>query len=263
MIGTALYVTLICLSACSSGGDDEKVEPPVNWNPHFMIDGNVSNELLSGETCNFTDDLNDHSIRIFPDDNLNKEKQSEFMRHEFNFTAEGSIEITSKDSHSVLVNFKGPGTGKLIVYDYTANIRYYINVVVEKVDVKNNITIYQKANDGWYDNNGRFHDGPFLRIKTTDTLSHFGKKGRLEILSFGSDKKEFEPSKEDFGWSTELKSNGNGSYRYDGDLYMGKVNTTSKNVNYWFYKFVYGSTLYEVRKYNGSDKCLWNGEWNK
>ena len=260
-IWTRLFVVLMCANLSSCSGDDEKIETPTNWNPHFSVGWSAGNNLLSGETCTYTDDLRSHEIRISPDENLDAEKRNEFWRHDIYFMAEGVIEITSESAHSVFIKFKEPGIGKLTAHDYTANQKYYIDIVVKAIDVKNNITIYQKENDGWYDENRNFHDGPFLRIKTTDVFSKFGVNGRLKIVSFGSDSKEFKPSKEDFGWSTDLKSNGDGSYSYNGDFYMGKVNTT--RVNYWFYKFVYGSTLHEVRKYNGSDKCLWNGEWNR
>lgn len=262
LIGMGLFAVLVCVNFASCGGsDDENAESSVNWNPYFWFDGNSSKYVQSGAEYHYTDDLREHDIRISADKNIEADKRTEFLRHDIYFDTEGPINIIREIPNGVLIKFERPGTGKLIAHDYTANQKYYIDIVVKAIDVKNNITIYQKENDGWYDENRNFHDGPFLRIKTTDAFSKFGVNGRLKIVSFGSDSKEFKPSKEDFGWSTDLKSNGDGSYSYNGDFYMGKVNTT--RVNYWFYKFVYGSTLHEVRKYNGSDKCLWNGEWNR
>ena len=42
--------------------------------------------------------------------------------------------------------------------------------------------------------------------------------------------------------------------------YAGKVSITE--VEFWFYKFSYGGTTHEVRKYTDSNECLWDGEWN-
>ena len=262
-LGMALFAVLVCVNFASCGGsDDENAESSVNWNPYFWFDGNSSKYVQSGAEYHYTDDLREHDIRISADKNIEADKRTEFLRHDIYFDTEGPINIIRENPDGVLIKFERPGTGKLIAHDYTDNRRYFINIVIDEADLKNNVKIYQKQDDGWFDENRVFHDGPFLRIKTTEKLTNFGTSGRFKIKSFGSNKAVHEPSQLDKKWATATKENSNGTYSYDGDYYMGKVNISNNNVEYWFYQFTYGSKQHEVRQYIGSDKCLWDGEWD-
>ena len=78
----------------------------------------------------------------------------------------------------------------------------------------------------------------------------------FKIKAFGSNRETCYPSDEDWGWFIEFNYETNIS---DGESFYGKVNYS--NVDYWFLQFDYGDYSYEVRKYKGSDSCLWNGEW--
>ena len=123
-----IFTILISISSVSCSNGDN-IEDSINWNPHFKVGWKSGDNLLSGETYTYIDDLNSHEIWISPDDNLEEDKRIEFARHEIVFATEGPIEITSESHHRVLIKFKEPGIGRLIAYDYTENRNYFINII--------------------------------------------------------------------------------------------------------------------------------------
>ncbi len=157
----------------------------------------------------------------------------------------------------------GPGIVKFVLHDYGTQSpqRYAVYVDITPMNLKGRMDI--KSGLGLY-----YH--PFLQLWLDNELSKIFitektviKDGRawsvarpyFKITAFGSDRETYSPNN-DSGWIKLY----NQDLSYIGTFFEGKV-TSYNSVDYWFFQFDYGDYSYEIRKYKGSNNCLWNGEW--
>ena len=263
--------TLLMLFACS--GSDENSQPQ-NRKWLFTLDGQSAH---AGDTIHLLHRGSVETIKWQDENDPINPESSSSNQYKTNMEIYSGSVIYYKDTWNSFSFGSVPGFNKLVLHDYSSEpIKDYdIYVDIAPIELKGKID-FRGTLAGYYDNvyyNDKYIEGPFLMIYIDEELrklfitreQRIDKDGMpftqdvadryFTIKAFGSNRETCYPSLEDRGWSTVW----NKKNESDGECYYGKVNYSS--VNYWFLKFDYGDYSYEVRKYKGSNSCLWNGEW--
>lgn len=255
-----LFTIFVCISLVSCSGSDEDSLFETNYCLEIQLDEKTI--LLPGETIHVKDDSRHKRFSIKGEnDELESTLYTRNLGMDFYGPITGELGYHYKNGK---LEFLNPGICKLVLTDYDTNETYSFNIVIDEIDVKEVLEIGGTISD-ILDNDGNIQrKGPLLELITIGGGSKtFYTSERFKIQSFGSNKETCYPSSADRYWANTMKLNPDGTLSsINFRSYLGKVSIT-KEIEYWFYKFTYGNTTHEVRKYIGSKKCLWDGEWKK
>jgi hypothetical protein len=269
---TSLLIFLAC--GGSDNGDDNRQPVERKW--VFTLEGQTARP---GDTIHIEHSSYRSTITWEDENASNNSNQSQYNTSMYDL---GRVEYdrSTSDSYTFI---SCPSFNQFILSDrsFEPIKEYVVYVDITPKELKGKFD-FTGITSGYYDNiyyNNKYIEGPFLQIyineelrplfitkkevgisKDGTTVTQDAARDFFKIKAFGSDRETCYPSSKDWGWYTEYKPIENSNaQKPDGATFYGKVNYS--NVDYWFLQFEYGDYSYEVRKYKGSDNCLWNGEW--